>query len=192
MKPLLISTRKKLDDDFSSTLMPGNIIYSYSKKGYMTNLIMVQWIKEVLQPHVAQVRQQTNQPNSLVVLIIDGHPSHLVDVAQIEFSKIAPLMIIPLSPHSSHFTQPTDLVLFAATKGRFQSLIINEELSPLTMKLYKVYRAILSSSDPFNIIASFKRAGFKYHIKDGKITRIEIHAETFNHLCEMARNIRKE
>ena len=192
LKPLLVSTRKTLDPDFDSTLLPGNIIYSYSKKGYMTNTVMVQWIQEVLQPHVALVRQQLNQPKALAVLIIDGHPSHLSDVAQIEFTKIAPLMIIPLPAHSSHLTQPADLVLFSVTKGRFKNVIINEELSPFTMKLCKVYRAILSSADPFNIIASFKRAGFKNHLSQGRIVRIEIHAETFEKLRETARNMKIE
>ena len=188
LKPHLISTRKKFDDDFYSTPLPGRFHYSCSSKGYLTNAVMVEWIREILAHHVNKVRTEINRPDALVIVLLDGLSSHKSDCSQIEFQKLAPIKIITLPRHSSHVTQPTDLVLFSATKNKYKTIKISGNLSPFTTKLLKVYRAIVSSSDCFNIMSCFKRAGFDHIYRSGKLVRIELNKIKFQEFRERARN----
>ena len=60
LKPLILSTRAKMDKDIDQTFFAqwGEILQN--KKGYMTQESMLFWLKEIISPYVNEKRKELN------------------------------------------------------------------------------------------------------------------------------------
>lgn len=98
----LISYREK---------MPPNWLYADSKTGYIDSEIYLQWFKDIFVPY------SRASPERPVLLIVDGHESHInYEVAQYAIQHNIDVIVEP--PHSSHFLQPCDMI-FKYLKNTF-------------------------------------------------------------------------
>ena len=167
LRPMFITTRKTQDPEFYSTFLPKFGDFTFAEKGYQTMRTMTQWIETILTPHVLQCREDSGNPNSLTILIMDGLNSHFhPDIIQL-FERLRPIEIIDLPPHSSHFTQPCDGPLFASAKTRYNSISKPDCESKYQAKLLRIKKAIQQSITDDIIHASWKKCGFDITIEDG-------------------------
>ena len=137
-KHLLLSTRARLDPEANKTFLPNFAEYYKTKKGYMTTDAMIFWVRNILAPYVATIRNQIRNPEHPLVLIMDGLGTHFDEEVIKEFDKLAPYKIIPLPAHSSHLTQPCDGCLFGLTKTKYNNTAKPEGYPEYTSKLLRI------------------------------------------------------
>ena len=78
-KPLLITTRVKLDDAATKTFIPKFFDFFRTPKGYQTNASMLYWVTNILTPYVQSIRDEIDNQEHPVVLIMDGLGSHFYE-----------------------------------------------------------------------------------------------------------------
>jgi hypothetical protein len=93
------------------------------------------------------------------LLIMDGFGAHETFTFT-EHCKINKINVIYLIPHSSHMTQPLDLVSFGSLKAGFISIKIGKGENPQTNKIIKMMRAWACSTTADLNVAAFAAAGF--------------------------------
>jgi len=117
LKPMVITPRKTLDCDCQETFILRALEIEYSKKGYMTIEIMLSWVQKILILYIADVREELNDNDFPVVLLMDSLTSHFNNGILEIFNEIPNFLCIPLPAHSSHLTQPNDMYLFGVMKN---------------------------------------------------------------------------
>ena len=121
IRPMLISTRKTMDQEISETFFFRWGSYVSTKKGYMTEQSMLFWINNILAPYVNYIRSTTNGPKHCVV-ICDGCSSHYSIEIQKALDLIGSIKFIFLPPHSSHLSQMLDATLFSSLKKKYTNI----------------------------------------------------------------------
>lgn len=113
LTPLVIFKGQSLQTTwFSDDDLP-NWLFASSGKGWTSNLIGLQWLKQVYLPSTSPSRGRYR------LLLIDGHGSH----ADVEFMNVCyqnDVLAFYLPPHSSHVLQPLDLTCFGPLKGAYR------------------------------------------------------------------------
>jgi hypothetical protein len=99
------------------------------------------------------------------ILIIDGHKSHIFNLAFLNLMLKNNIQVICIPPHTSHVLQPLDVSPFSAFKRYWNSELQDYLFSSGGKKLGKgsffevVYPAWLEGLRPDNIRGGFKRSG---------------------------------
>lgn len=116
------------------------------------------WLEHVFIP-------STNHLNRPLLLIIDGHASHM-SVKIINLLQINQIICLILPSHTTHALQPLDVVVFNCVKNDWTKLVKNHLRDgnksiknsdfPRLMKKLFVDKAAFS---PTRIVSSFARAG---------------------------------
>ena len=88
--------------------------------------------------------------------------AHAAALKEIDITNY-PLNIIYLVPHSSHLTQPLDLVIFSIQKLYTNQKKLGLKLSNQADKIRSILKGLQQSSTSESIISSFESAGI-YHI----------------------------
>lgn len=184
LRHMFITTRKNMDPDFDQTFLRNFGDFAWAPKGYMIEKNMIQWIQDILIPHVINVRTEINQENHPVILILDNLAQHLTDAVMHELDKIKPIYIIQLPPHSSHITQPCDGCAFGAVKYRYTQLPFPNFKSQFTSKLCRIKNAIQQSLTQEVILASWNKCGFNISISNGECSDISF-SESFQEELRM-------
>lgn len=177
LRPVLITPRKRQDPEFYRTFLPKFADVIYSQTGYQNNQTMLYWIENVLTPHVKNVREETGNESSLVVLIMDGLLSHFHEECIEKLNELEPIEIIDLPAHSSHFTQPCDGSLFGATKNRYASTPKGNYTSKYVSKLSRIKNAIQKAVNDEIIFSSWKKCGFDITIENGVCISVKFNEE---------------
>ncbi|HEV7235717.1 MAG TPA: transposase, partial [Ktedonobacteraceae bacterium] len=94
-----------------------------SKNGWTTDAIGLKWLSQLFIPAI-----QGRQVGKYVMLVMDGHGSHLTPEFD-QLSREHDIIPICMPPHSSHLHQPLDVVCFAPLKHAYGSLL--EQLGQL-------------------------------------------------------------
>ena len=183
LRPVLITPRKTQDPEYFQTFLPKFADIVYSSSGYQTNTTMLYWIENVLTPHIVSVREEIGNPEALAVLIMDGLLSHFHETCAEKLQQLKPIAVIALPAHSSHFTQPCDASLFAATKNRYGSTPKGNVESKYVAKLLRIKNAIQKSVNDEIIYSSWKKCGFNITIEDGICTHVSF-SEEFIEQCK--------
>ena len=144
LPPLCLSTRKKLDLDINGTFFESWASYYCTPKGYMTQLSMLFWLKEIVSPYVKSVREHLGN-DAKCVIIADGCSAHSSPEINSYLSEIGNIEFIFLPPHSSHITQMLDATIFGTIKRRYSSTSIQGKYTRFTKKLLRIKRAYQSS-----------------------------------------------
>ena len=167
--PLFLSTRKKFDDDLNNTLFLRSCNYYCTKKGYMTILSTVYWVRNNLSPYVQLVRSKIGLDQKCVI-IADGLKAHLHQIVMEELDKIGNVTLIPLPSHSSHLTQMLDVSVFSVFKGNYNSTSSDSSYTSLfTRKLMHIKKAFQSTVNDELIKSGWEKAGFIFEIEQGDI-----------------------
>lgn len=170
LRPLLLSTRKTLDQDINGTFFNRWGSYRCTPKGYINQDSMLYWVKNHLAPYVAAVRNQIGQ-NQYCAIIADGCSCHMTSQVQQALNEIGNIEIIFLPPHSSHITQMLDAVVFSSMKRKFLNIDYDNSLSSrFTKKLIRIKAAYQSTVNDELIRSSWEKTGFKLNIVNGVVT----------------------
>jgi hypothetical protein len=159
--PMLISKNQTFDrDQISAQLFYEGIDYEIrrSASSFITEVLFVDWIQSVFLKKIQELRNRY-QYEGKVVLIVDGHSSH-VTPRVISYAATQKIVIIRLVAHSSHIAQPLDLCLFAVFKNAYQK---EREVSLLKGEARKIVRALKAFSHSITVSVirqSFRRAGY--------------------------------
>ena len=164
-KPLLIVPRKTLDSVLLQRLTCNNCIVKYQCHGFANTMIIRQLLEIIFFPLIKQkweIEHQRSQYNGNVILIIDGMSAH---AKALQFYNLAQyhLQVIYLVPHSSHLSQPLDLVLFSIQKLFTTRRKLKNSLSTQSDKLRLILKGLQEASSSENIISAFESAGI-FHL----------------------------
>ena len=165
MKPLIITKRKTAETSLLlEGITPEKVMLAFSEKGYITSEIFNTWLIEVFKPFVLERRQQLGLMTEVGMILLDGASSHLTETFFNVCNELN-LKVFFLPAHSSHLTQPLDLVLFHSHKVNMRKNMSSEEFdAALTKKIVRMYKSWCTSSTPPNVMASFRAAGCIYEI----------------------------
>lgn len=113
ISPLVIFKGEKISSEW---ILPANLHqhwrFSCSMKDWTSNTHGLEWLRRCFEPIT---REKAN--GELRVLILDGHESHVTGnfIAHCMDNNI---LLLRLSPHTSHLLQPLDIGLFGLSKKR--------------------------------------------------------------------------
>ena len=85
--------------------MPGTT-YGLSSKGWIDTELFYEWFKQFLNFAV---------PARPLLLLLDGHSSHYKPEV-LRFAKESDVIVMTLSPHTSHALQPLDVAVHRSLK----------------------------------------------------------------------------
>ncbi len=91
--------------------------FSYSKNGWTSNALALEWLQDVFIPLT-----RPQKPKEYRLLVVDGHGSHTTDDFMYEcFKNNIHLSFLPA--HTSHVLQPLDLAVFSPLKAYYRAEI---------------------------------------------------------------------
>lgn len=138
-----------------------------SPKGYITTDLFENYFEDILIPHINLKRNEKNKPNHKALVLIDGASAHASTKLDALLAKNnIKLMFIP--PHSSHITQPLDLLVFSTFKRLMLKISTSIQLSPLSKRIILALKAIYMATNFLDILSSFSLAGFFMDLEPGK------------------------
>ena len=168
-KPMIIIARKSIDNDLLNYGYPNgpNGYIVSSPKGYITADLFENYFEDILIPHINLKRKEKNKPNQKALVLIDGASAHSSSKLDDLLTKNnIKLMFIP--PHSSHITQPLDLLVFSLFKKQIVKITTRIELNLLSKRIVLALKAIHMATNFLDIISSFSLAGFVVNLEPGK------------------------
>lgn len=165
IKPLVIIPRKTLDNIILKRLCCNNVMIKFQEKGFNNTELMKLWLTEIFLPVILEkweIEHKRSGFNGKAVLILDGMSAHAAALREIDLDKYH-LQVIYLIPHSSHLTQPLDLVIFAIQKLYTNQKKLGLKLSNQADKIRSILKGLQQASTSESIISAFESSGI-YHI----------------------------
>ena len=116
--PPFMAYRKRPVPPKSDKVPIQNTFFQVSDNGWITKELFFEWFKLFV---------QTISPIRPVLLILDGHTSHIT-INVIEFARANEIHLLCLPSHTSHVVQPLDVGVFKSFKS-FSKVCINTWLT---------------------------------------------------------------
>ena len=161
LKPLLIIPRKTLDSDSILRVCSSNVLIQYQKKGFANTDLIKTWLEEVFFPEVERklkIEQERTGYSGDAVLILDGFSCHHKALECYDLAS-RHIKLVYLAPHSSHLTQPLDLVIFALQKRVTTQRLCRQSFGQQTDSIRRIIQGLQTASTTENIVAAFESAG---------------------------------
>lgn len=159
IKTLSVVQGLTLHAELGSLGLLNRFMKTYSQSsGYITSELFLRWVEDIFVVEVDNRRSLLSIPHATAGIIMDGLKSHINNDVEALFTKNNIISYI-LPPHSSHITQPLDLVIFSAFKRQFSQIKEPQLSSKLSTRLLKGMKALHSVATPWNIQSSFHRSG---------------------------------
>lgn len=117
-KPLFIIPRKTVDAILLKKLTCQNVYLKFQSKGFTTTEITKLWLKEIFFPFLDNKWEEEHKRTGYsgnAVLILDGLAAQAAALRDFDL-RSHHLIVKYLVPHSSHLTQPLDLITFSLQK----------------------------------------------------------------------------
>ena len=127
------------------------IICRNSPSGYATKENMIDWRELVLKPYSNNIKNQIQDPNTPIFLILDNCSIHNSEIVMTKFHEIGNLKIIWLPPHSSHFLQMLDSCLFGLLKREYRNIKPQSVSPKIESKIVRAFHALWNVIYPQNI-----------------------------------------
>ncbi|XP_023312222.1 CENP-B homolog protein 2-like [Anoplophora glabripennis] len=105
--PTCIFKGKNKKNEYEDGMPAGSVVVMSEKSAYVNTTIFFDWIKAQFVPR---------KPDGPVVLILDGHSSHVSSVELLEYAEQNNITLLCLQSHTTQFLQPLDRALFKAFK----------------------------------------------------------------------------
>ncbi|XP_016845893.1 uncharacterized protein LOC107982227 [Nasonia vitripennis] len=155
MPLLLIFPRVKVNQEFLNDAPPGAWA-EFHKTGYMQTEIFARWFKKFIEFSHAK-------PEDPVLLLLDGHASHVKNLEVIEMAKEHGVKILCFPPHCTHKMQPLDVGFMgplSITFGKKVSALQRQGMQMTMRNIFSVFgKAFLEAAKMDTAVNSFKRCG---------------------------------
>ncbi len=164
-KPLVIIPRKTVDSILLKKLTCQNVYLKFQSKGFTTTEIMKFWLKEIFFPFLDKKWEEEHQRTGYsgnAILILDGLAAHAAALKDFDLQSHH-LIVQYLVPHSSHLTQPLDLVTFSLQKLITIKKSVKTKLSTQADQIRNIIKGIQQASTSESIVGAFESAGI-FHI----------------------------
>ncbi|XP_030748263.1 uncharacterized protein LOC115876585 [Sitophilus oryzae] len=102
--PMLIFKRIRFKDELKEGAPPGTI-FACSESGWITSELFVKWLKHF-------INFVKPSKNNNVLLIMDGHTTHIKNLEAITLARENGIITISLPAHTTHRMQPCDISFF--------------------------------------------------------------------------------
>ena len=106
--PMIIMKGKRKKDEFTDGLPPGSEL-GMSDSSYINKDLFLQWL-QMFRKHAVPGK---------VLLIIDGHTSHVKSVAVLEYCIANDVILVCLPGHTTKYLQPLDRSVFKSLKSNW-------------------------------------------------------------------------
>ena len=141
----------------------------FQNKGYSNIELMKVWLTEIFFPEVEsrleKERKRTGYSGK-AILILDGFSAHCSALQDFNLDE-KHIQLLYLTPHSSHLTQPLDLVIFSYQKFITTRKKLTEKLSEQADKIRAILKGLQQASTSENIVSAFESAGiFHYYTNE--------------------------
>jgi hypothetical protein len=107
--PLIIIKGAVIQARWFADLRDGDIAIGVSESGYSNDILSFQWLQ-----HWDRLSKKSQQ-GEYRLLIMDGYESHLT-IQFVRYCEMQKIILLRLPPHSTHFLQPLDVVIFQQWK----------------------------------------------------------------------------
>ena len=164
LPPFLIYPRKRITESLKEGAIAGTV-FNCSDSGWVNTELFLTWLKYFA---------QSIPPSRPVLLILDGHSSH-VSIEAIEFARSNDIHMLCIPAHTTHILQPLDVGVFKSFKSFYSKackkriaehpnrVITTEQIASL------IGIAWPQSITPVNIMAGFRKCGI-YPLNPGEVT----------------------
>lgn len=155
MPPMLIFPQVKENLNFLKDALAGAWA-EFHKTGYMQTDIFTRWFKKFVEFSQAK-------PDNPVLLLLDGHATHVKNLEVIDFARENGVHILCFPPHCTHKMQPLDVgfngplnICFGKEVSAFQ-----RQGNKVTMRnLFSIFgKAFIQAAKMETAINSFRRCG---------------------------------
>ena len=160
-KPLIIIPRKTIDSCFLKRICCSNVLIKTQEKGFANTELIKFWLENIFFPVVAQKLDEERKRSGYqgnAVLILDGFSCHRKALESFNLEE-RHVTVVFLVPHSSHLTQPLDLVIFFAQKKYTTTMRSMNGLSSQADCLRRIIHGLQQASTTENIVSAFESAG---------------------------------
>lgn len=103
--PMVIFKGQRSKPEFEDGMPPGTAV-KMSESGYISSELFLFWLQHF----------NSHRTQGKVVLLLDGHASHVKSLAVLEYACQNDITMICLPPHTTHFIQPLDRSFFKPLK----------------------------------------------------------------------------
>ena len=155
LPPMMVYPRKRAVPENMKVGAVANTLFKSSENGWINSIIYLEWLKFFV---------QNIPPLRPVLLIQDGHASHIsIDV--IEFARANSIHMLCLPAHTTHVLQPLDVGVFKSFKTNFSkactSYLSKHPGRVITPDILAslVAAAIPCSFTSLNILSGFRKCG---------------------------------
>lgn len=107
LPPYCIMKGVNKKDEYKDGLPPGSTIKMNKKSAYMNSDLFTDWLCEHFIPR---------KPPGKVLLILDGHSSHMNSVGMLDLAEENGVILLCLPSHTTHYLQPMDRGIFGPFK----------------------------------------------------------------------------
>jgi hypothetical protein len=151
-------SRDTIDDDiYKAGYVKSMVQIEHQDNAFMTTILFEKWIEEVFLPEVREKRDHYGYRGK-GILIMDGFGGHKSEKIT-ALCKADDISIKYLIPHTSHMTQPLDLLTFASLKHEFRNIHIDCTMSEQSKKILKLMHAWTRATVVHHVVATFRGAG---------------------------------
>jgi hypothetical protein len=140
LKPMFLTTTVPNFTDPRMAELAPDIVCCRTAKGYQTHESMAIYLRDVLTPYCQRIRDQMKDQSLPIFLIMDNCGCHKKDTLSGAYEALN-IRIIWLPPHSSHFLQPLDLVVFAQLKMKYRAQQAVQTKPKWVSKIIRIHRA---------------------------------------------------
>ena len=131
----------------------------HSPSGFSNSQINLSWFTSCMLPFLNNLRTKYNYSGP-AILILDGFSGHKMDL----FKSLAAnnkIILIQLPAHSSHLTQPLDLLIFGAMKTYYKTTKCDSKIYGESSKLIRAIKSHQLATISMNVKSAFSRAGIQ-------------------------------
>ena len=136
-------------------MMSGSFAYERTAKGRQTLASFTNYTRMILADYVRDVRRDIGDDEAKVYVILDNATVHNIEEVMREVG-VCPIW---LPPHSSHFLQVLDLLVFAELKKAYRSRRSRRTSPKIEGKLLRILYAWNIASYRLTILNAWQRAG---------------------------------
>jgi hypothetical protein len=140
LKPMILTTSPpNLTDPNMAELAP-DLAVCRTPKGYQTHESMAIYLRHVLGPYCQLVRMAMNDETLPIFLLMDNCGCQKKETLSALYGAHN-IRIIWIPPHSSHFLQPLDLVVFARLKIKYRDQQAIKTRPKWISKVLRIHRS---------------------------------------------------
>ena len=155
LKPHFLGTTELKFREHDLWLLSDGFSYERTAKGRQTLATFTNYARTILAEYVRSVRNEIGDDTAKVYLIMDNATVHNIEDV-LEEVGVCPIW---LPPHSSHFLQVLDLLVFAELKKAYRSRRTRKTSPRIEGKLLRILAAWNVASHRPTVLKAWERAG---------------------------------